>query len=81
VLCNSVGGSIPVVWSYFAEFLPVAARGTMMVFMAMFWMIGSLIIAGMVMLHYHYVKLCGIECDNNDYQPIGVDYHSIIIFI
>eukprot|EP00898_Chlorokybus_atmophyticus_P007919 jgi/Chlat1/8128/Chrsp75S07560 len=37
-----VGGSVPVVFSYFAEFLSSDIRGTYMVLLASFWMVGSL---------------------------------------
>eukprot|EP01104_Vermistella_antarctica_P003225 TRINITY_DN1339_c0_g1_i1.p1 TRINITY_DN1339_c0_g1~~TRINITY_DN1339_c0_g1_i1.p1 ORF type:complete len:580 (+),score=72.99 TRINITY_DN1339_c0_g1_i1:220-1959(+) len=45
-----VGGSIPIVFAYFAEFLPVERRGTYMVFLAAFWMVGSIGTAGLAWL-------------------------------
>jgi len=42
-----IGGSIPVTWSYFAEFQPKDRRGSMLSFLATFWMIGNLVVAGM----------------------------------
>lgn len=42
-----VGGSIPVVFSYFCEFLPMQRRGAMLVGLAAFWMVGSILCAGM----------------------------------
>lgn len=35
-----VGGSIPVVFAYFSEFVPVHNRGKMITALASFWMIG-----------------------------------------
>ena len=34
-----VGGSIPVVWTYFAEFQPAKYRGGALSFLASFWMV------------------------------------------
>ena len=42
----SVGGSIPVIFSYFTEFLPKYRRGTMISALATFWMMGNIIAAG-----------------------------------
>lgn len=42
-----VGGSIPVTWSYFAEFQPKSRRGSMLSIIASFWMIGNIIVAGL----------------------------------
>eukprot|EP00124_Ichthyophonus_hoferi_P002505 Ihof_evm5s173 gene=Ihof_evmTU5s173 len=42
-----VGGSIPVVFSYFCEFLPPAHRGKFLSYLAAFWMVGSIMCAGM----------------------------------
>lgn len=44
---SSLGGSGPVIWSYFAEFQPKSRRGSMLSFMAAFWTIGNLFVAGM----------------------------------
>ena len=38
-----VGGSIPVVWSYFAEFQIARNRGTMLSLLACSWMVGNII--------------------------------------
>jgi len=40
-----VGGSIPVVWTYFGEFQPPNRRGTMLSFLATFWMVGNVAVA------------------------------------
>lgn len=40
-----VGGSIPVVWSYFAEFQVAKNRGTMLSLLACSWMVGNIITA------------------------------------
>ncbi len=42
----SVGGSIPIVWSYFGEFQPKARRGSMLSWLAAFWMVGNVTVAG-----------------------------------
>ena len=36
-----VGGSIPVIFTYFIEFFPTSTRGTYMVYLAWFWMVGA----------------------------------------
>jgi len=45
-----VGGSIPVVWTYFAEFQPAKYRGGALSFLASFWMIGNISVAGLAWL-------------------------------
>ena len=40
-----VGGSIPLVWSYFAEFQNKRIRGSMLSALATFWMIGNITVA------------------------------------
>lgn len=42
-----VGGSIPVIFSYFTEFLPKYRRGAMISALATFWMMGNIIAAGL----------------------------------
>lgn len=44
---HRLGGSGPVIWSYFAEFQPKSKRGSMLSFMAAFWTIGNLLVAGL----------------------------------
>lgn len=44
-LCR-VGGSIPVVFSYFSEFMPRLRRGAMISALATFWMAGNILAAG-----------------------------------
>lgn len=46
----SLGGSGPVIWSYFAEFQPKSKRGSMLSFMAAFWTFGNLFVAGLAWL-------------------------------
>uniref|UniRef100_U5EQ91 Putative transmembrane transport n=1 Tax=Corethrella appendiculata TaxID=1370023 RepID=U5EQ91_9DIPT len=46
----ALGGSGPVIWSYFAEFQPKSKRGSMLSFMAAFWTIGNLLVAGLAWL-------------------------------
>ena len=43
----SVGGSIPVVWTYYAEFQPSDKRGAALSVLATFWMVGNVTVAGM----------------------------------
>lgn len=45
-----MGGSGPVIWSYFAEFQPKSRRGSMLSFMAAFWTLGNLFVAGLAWL-------------------------------
>uniref|UniRef100_A0A674NEQ1 Synaptic vesicle glycoprotein 2 n=1 Tax=Takifugu rubripes TaxID=31033 RepID=A0A674NEQ1_TAKRU len=42
-----VGGSIPVVFSYFSEFMPRLRRGAMISALATFWMAGNILAAGL----------------------------------
>jgi VNT family MFS transporter (synaptic vesicle glycoprotein 2) len=42
---SRLGGSGPVIWSYFAEFQPKSKRGSMLSFMAAFWTLGNLFVA------------------------------------
>jgi len=42
---NRLGGSGPVIWSYFAEFQPKNKRGSMLSSMAAFWTLGNLFVA------------------------------------
>ncbi|KAJ3596484.1 hypothetical protein NHX12_002891 [Muraenolepis orangiensis] len=42
-----VGGSIPVIFSYFSEFLPRRRRGAMISCLATFWMAGNILAAGL----------------------------------
>ncbi|XP_041650910.1 synaptic vesicle glycoprotein 2C [Cheilinus undulatus] len=45
-----VGGSIPVIFSYFSEFMPRMKRGTMISALATFWMAGNIVAAGLAWL-------------------------------
>lgn len=45
-----VGGSIPVIFSYFSEFMPRMKRGTMISALATFWMGGNIVAAGLAWL-------------------------------
>jgi len=42
-----VGGSIPVVWSYFGEFQPSHRRGAALSVLASFWMVGNVTVAAL----------------------------------
>ena len=44
-LC-SVGGSMPVIFTYFCEFQPKHKRGSMISLLATFWMTGNIVAAG-----------------------------------
>lgn len=50
LLLRRLGGSGPVIWSYFAEFQPKSKRGSMLSFMAAFWTLGNLFVAGLAWL-------------------------------
>lgn len=41
-----VGGSVPVIFSYFSEFMPRLRRGAMVSCLATFWMTGNILAAG-----------------------------------
>ncbi|XP_064168340.1 synaptic vesicle glycoprotein 2C [Anguilla rostrata] len=45
-----VGGSIPVIFSYFSEFQPCSRRGTMISALATFWMAGNILAASLAWL-------------------------------
>ncbi|KAL0967898.1 hypothetical protein UPYG_G00259390 [Umbra pygmaea] len=45
-----VGGSIPVIFSYFSEFQPRLRRGSMISALASFWMAGNIVAAGLAWL-------------------------------
>ncbi|KAG9341174.1 hypothetical protein JZ751_019613 [Albula glossodonta] len=45
-----VGGSIPVIFSYFSEFQPRTRRGAMISALATFWMAGNILAAGLAWL-------------------------------
>jgi len=67
-----VGGSIPVVWTYFAEFQPQDKRGGALSFLASFWMIGNITVAGLAWLIIpHHL---GVEGD-------GFKFNSWRIFV
>ncbi|XP_075993909.1 synaptic vesicle glycoprotein 2C [Genypterus blacodes] len=42
-----VGGSVPVIFSYFSEFMPRLRRGAMISALATFWMAGNILAAGL----------------------------------
>lgn len=49
-----VGGSIPVIFSYFSEFMPRLRRGAMISALATFWMAGNILTAGLAWLVIPY---------------------------
>lgn len=58
-----VGGSVPVIFTFFSEMVPSKERGHFMVFLAMFWMVGSVLTAGLAwsILPLDTVGLAGRE--------------------
>ncbi|GAB1605772.1 vesicle glycoprotein 2C-like isoform X2 [Argonauta hians] len=52
-----VGGSFPVVFSYFIEFQPKKRRGSMVSMLAAFWMSGTIIAAGLAWLIIPYLNI------------------------
>eukprot|EP00042_Codosiga_hollandica_P040885 m.357899 g.357899 ORF g.357899 m.357899 type:complete len:556 (+) comp55978_c1_seq1:140-1807(+) len=42
-----VGGSIPVIFTFYSEILPKETRGKLMVILAAFWMVGTIVIAAL----------------------------------
>ncbi|KAI5696474.1 hypothetical protein M8J75_013461 [Diaphorina citri] len=48
----ALGGSGPVIWSYFAEFQPKHKRGSMLSSMAAFWTLGNLFVASNVIVAF-----------------------------
>uniref|UniRef100_A0A0K8SSY1 Synaptic vesicle glycoprotein 2B n=3 Tax=Lygus hesperus TaxID=30085 RepID=A0A0K8SSY1_LYGHE len=58
----ALGGSGPVIWSYFAEFQPKKKRGSMLSSMAAFWTLGNLFVASLAWLvipSVHSIRLPG----------------------
>ncbi|XP_063367834.1 synaptic vesicle glycoprotein 2B [Cydia amplana] len=68
----ALGGSGPVIWSYFAEFQPKNKRGAMLSFMAAFWTLGNLFVAGLAWV----IIPSGIGGETN-----GFVYNSWRIFL
>lgn len=65
ILCRTicglgVGGSIPILFSYYAEFLPSSSRGKSITVLAAFWMVGSIIVAVLA-----YLIISPKECDRD----------------
>jgi len=68
-----VGGSIPVVWTYYAEFQPSSRRGGALSVLASFWMIGNLTVAGLAWII--------IPQQIGWADPEGFQYNSWRIFV
>jgi len=68
-----VGGSIPVVWTYFAEFQPSARRGAALSLLASFWMVGNITVAGLAWAI--------IPSNIGWSDPAGFQYNSWRIFV
>eukprot|EP01135_Chromosphaera_perkinsii_P012245 Nk52_evm16s2622 gene=Nk52_evmTU16s2622 len=50
VLGFGIGGNLPIDGSYFAEFMPMAQRGKMLVLLSVFWSFGSVLTSGLSLL-------------------------------
>ena len=64
-----IGGSIPIVFSYFSEFLAQEKRGEHLSWLCMFWMIGGVYAAAMawaIIPHY------GRQSPGNAPQPLSL---------
>lgn len=67
-----VGGSIPVIFSYFTEFQPKDKRGMMISALATFWMCGNIIAAGLAW---------AVIPQDIGYKSSSFEYHSWRIFV
>lgn len=54
-----VGAAMPILFSYFVEFLPKERRGPMIGFVASFWMLGNIITSGIAWLVIPHIELGG----------------------
>ncbi|KAL5009488.1 hypothetical protein ScPMuIL_011793 [Solemya velum] len=68
-----VGGSIPVIFSYFTEFQHKSKRGMMISVLATFWMFGNIVAAGLAWIVIPYQDL--------DYRSPNFVYNSWRIFL
>lgn len=62
-----VGGSLPVIFSYYTEFLPKHHRGSLISVLATFWMMGNIIAAGLAWIIIPHAEL-GYFSDNFKYN-------------
>ena len=46
-ICFRIGGSIPVVFAYFAEFCPLEGRGQKLGLLLIFWVSGGIYVSGL----------------------------------
>jgi len=69
-----VGGSIPLVWTYFGEFQCKSRRGRMLSALAAFWMIGNVTVAGLAWAIIPYQL--GTDADST-----GFKFNSWRIFV
>lgn len=78
VLCGvGVGGSMPVVFSYMAEFMPPHARGRYLTLLAAIWMCGSIVAAAFAVL---IISPNACQRDLTDTRPTDVicaDHQSV----
>ncbi len=76
MVCYSrVGGSIPLVWSYFAEFQSKSRRGRLLCAIATFWMVGNITVAG---LAWGIIPIEGLGTDPG---ADGFKYNTWRIFV
>ncbi|MBN3307838.1 SV2B protein, partial [Amia calva] len=68
-----VGGSIPVIFSYFSEFQPRCRRGAMISGLATFWMAGNILAAGLAWL---VIPSTGLR-----FQLGSLDFQSWRLFV
>jgi len=62
-ICFRAGGSLPVICSYYAEFQPMYRRGRMICFLLSFWMVGSVLAAGIGNTIIIYLFICSQKFD------------------
>lgn len=80
---NSVGGSMPIIFTYFCEFLPPRNRGFYLSCLAASWMMGSLLTAGLAWVVLSHSVCRGFDDQNMSiyYEYSLIYYFSFIIFI
>jgi len=71
----SVGGSIPIVWSYFGEFQPKRRRGNMLSALAAFWMVGNVTVAAIAWI------VIPLDLGNDTEDDSQFEYNSWRIFV
>lgn len=80
-LLHSIGGSIPIVFSYYSEFLAQEKRGEHLSWLCMFWMIGGIYASAMawaIIPHYGEWQLCSSH-SNAMNSSILIDINVIFL--